>query len=92
MTIAAIIAAFIANGITQFVKPAKTTLLKQEEIDARRTWIQIMNAAFGLIALIVSSILMGAELPADQVATYAQVLAGGVVTFLSSQKIYDYFK
>lgn len=92
MTTIAVLAALIANGITQYVKPSDRGLLTEEQLTARKYAIRIINAGIGLTMLIVGAVFLGEDLPADQVTTYIEIIAGGLVTFFTSQQVYQYTK
>ena len=92
MEIAIVISALVANLITKFVKPSKTGLFSQEELEARKTVVRIINAFLGLAALVLATLVAGEELDPAQVSTYVEVLVGGAVTFFASQGGYALFK
>lgn len=91
MEIAIVISALIANIITKMVKPSKAQLYSQEELDARKLAVRVINAGLGLAGVIVATLVAGEELPVDQVGTYVEVLVGGAATFLASQGGYALF-
>lgn len=81
------VSALLANLITKFVKPPQHHYT-DEAIAARKTIIRIMNAIFGLAALLVTSWLMGDAVNVDSVGGFVEVIVGGAVTFLGSQGAY----
>ena len=92
MSISIIIAALVSNILTSIVKPAKKMHFDQETLDARKTAVRAISAMFGLIMLLVSTHLLGEDLPQDQVGAYVELIIGTVVTYLSSQQVYTMVK
>ena len=90
-SIAIIIATVVSNFLTQIVKPAKYQNMTEEEIAARKVVVRGLNAAIGLVTLIVSYIWLGEDLNPDQVSTYVEVITGAVLTYFSSQHVYRSF-
>lgn len=92
MTISAIFSAFFANIITQYVKPAKQNMYTKEQLQARRLIVRFINAVIGITIMLLGTIWFGEPLAMDTLTANLEIVAGGVLTFFSSQTIYSWFQ
>ena len=83
MTFEPIVAALVANFITKYVKPSKVGMM-EDQMDARKSLVRVINAGLGIIALVATVLLTGGELDVTALSTYVEV----VVTFLVGQAMY----
>jgi hypothetical protein len=84
MGLEVLIASLFANLITRFTKPSRSVFDTPEGMAARKMLVRAINAALGIAALVVASIMLGEPLDATQVQTYVEI----IVTFIASQGFY----
>jgi putative flippase GtrA len=83
-----LISAVISNFITNKLKSVKPVELTEEELVSRNNTIRTINAFVGLAVMVVTYTLTGGDLNPEQLATYVEILVGGLVTFTTSQGLF----
>lgn len=82
-----LIASLLANLVTKFFKPEPDSDFDIDE-DSRRAIIRVINAVLGIVALVVTSAVMGTELDTSSLQGLFETVVAVGITFLTSQGAY----
>lgn len=88
MTISIILAALVANFVTEKTKPNKPFALSAVEEDRRRLYIRGINALLSLVVLLLSNWMLGETIETAQITSLVELIFGAIAAFLASQGSY----
>lgn len=93
-SISILASSIVANALTSFFKTDRTTMgyVTQEQLDARKTFLRLMNLVMGVIGAVAYSYLLGEPLDVTSLQGSIEAIMTIVVTFASSQGLYFLLK